>query len=159
MLLRVLVCMRTNESSIVASVSTYNCVQAGMQGCMSNKRKGGQNNFEQLFSLGKHAQKPQKPKLEHQNTSSRSQPGPGEYMAYPKTLSLSFKNSLFDYSAGSSKAQVSAPSIAVLVPHSSLQQRGITPVLSWSTDSQSLGQSLLYLTSLASFDFVCRCSS
>ena len=30
------------------SVSTYNCVQAGMQGCMSNKRKGGRitlNNY------------------------------------------------------------------------------------------------------------------
>lgn len=139
------------------TISTYNCVQAGMQSCMSNKRKGGQNNFEQLFSLGKNAQKP---KLEHQNTSSRSQPDPGEYMACPQTLSLSFKSSLvFDYSAGSSKAQVSAPSIAALIPPSSLQQWGITRVISWSTDSQSLGQSLLYPTRLASFGFVWRCSS
>ena len=77
---------------------------------------------------------------------------------YPQTLSLSCKSSLFDYSASSSKVKVSAPSIAVLAPPSSLQRWGIPRFLSWFTDSQSLGPILLYLMHLDSFGFVWWCS-
>ena len=80
------------------------------------------------------------------------------YRAYPQTLSLSCKSSLFDYSASSSKVKVSAPSIAVLAPPSSLQRWGIPRFLSWFTDSQSLGPVLLYLMHLDSFGFVWWCS-
>ena len=47
MLLRVLVCMQM-DPLLSLTVSTYNFVQAGMQSCMSNKRKGGRitlNNY------------------------------------------------------------------------------------------------------------------
>ena len=45
---------------------------------------------------------------------------PGRIHAYPQTFSVSLKSSLLYYSASSSEVQVSAPSIAVLTPPSSL---------------------------------------
>ena len=45
---------------------------------------------------------------------------PGRIHAYSQTFSVSFKSSLLYYLASSSEVQVSAPSIAVLTPPSSL---------------------------------------
>ena len=71
---------------------------------------------KRLFSPEKTCTKPKLVSMHFLNFSA----WPGRIHAYSQTFSVSFKSSLLYYLASSSEVQVSAPSIAVLTPPSSL---------------------------------------
>ena len=122
---------------------------------MRNRRNGDSITLNNYCHWGKHVQKSKLAAMLFLTFSA----WPRECTAYRQILSLSLTNSPPDYSASSSKVYISVPSIVVLAPPSSPQRWGIPRNVSWSTDSPSLEQSLLYLMNLASFGFVLRCSS